>query len=521
MRKKLTIILVSCLVALALLIGSIIGIVYAVKHKKNNDGTGDNSTGNEPVVPPKTITAVQELNYNESNETILNPDQGFYTQLYSKLLNSDSRVDNLAANFLQPTQLYHLRVDLSAFSDTYVTDPNFSEDQNTPGDLSQSALDFLDNTLSTFNQNGRNAVVRFSYDTRFKKTDGTTAGYTAEPSDFNQILTHINQLAPILNKYPNTITALEAGLLGYWGEMTSGTKYGTTEYINQVIDAWLTKTNNIQVSVRTPAMIYNYINYKHGTSLNSSNVNTYTVESTSPAYRLGLFNDGFLSSENDLGTYLSNEEKEFIKNINSHLLFGGEIGETELSWEDRLYRQENGGLNSMQDMHLTYLSKEWWPTAVNYFNDTNYTGSDTVYNNPEQGIYTKLFNYIQNHMGYRFVLTNSEFSYLDNFSTFAVKLNITNKGFGHLKTAKNVKLIFVDENENKTEYNVGQFNGETEITYNANISNLANGNYRVYLCLYGNTLFNEANYCVRFANQGNGWSTFYKANLVGNLVVNK
>lgn len=124
-------------------------------------------------------------------------------------------------------------------------------------------------------------------------------------------------------------------------------------------------------------------------------------------------------------------------------------------------------------------------------------------------------------MGYRFVLTNSEFSYLDNFSTFAVKLNVTNKDFGHLKTAKNAKLIFVDENENKTEYNVGQFNGETEITYNANISNLTNGNYRVYLCLYGNTLFNEANYCVRFANQGNGWSSFYKANLVGNLVVNK
>ncbi|UKI50126.1 MAG: DUF4874 domain-containing protein [Clostridium sp.] len=41
-----------------------------------------------------------------------------------------------------------------------------------------------------------------------------------EPS-ISMMEAHIKQLAPILNKYENCITAIEAGMIGPWGEMHS------------------------------------------------------------------------------------------------------------------------------------------------------------------------------------------------------------------------------------------------------------------------------------------------------------
>ena len=56
----------------------------------------------------------QSLNYEESTNKINNPDQGFYHPIYVKLTEHSVTYNKNIVN--DTTQLYHLRVDISAFS---------------------------------------------------------------------------------------------------------------------------------------------------------------------------------------------------------------------------------------------------------------------------------------------------------------------------------------------------------------------------------------------------------------------
>ena len=73
--------------------------------------------------------------------------------------------------------------------------------------------------------------------------------------------------------------------------------------INALINAYLTETKNFPILVRTPDRIYKYLNIK------ISQIGSYKIKANSKAYRLGIFNDGYLGSETDTGTY-TNRKKE-------------------------------------------------------------------------------------------------------------------------------------------------------------------------------------------------------------------
>ena len=213
---------------------------------------------------------VQQLNYTESIESINNPDQGFYRPIYVKV--TESGVSYNKNVVTEATQLYHLRIDISAFSKAV----NGENDKP----LTQNSLDGLEELLSYIKGRDKNAVVRFAYDPSYG------GGINKEP-DLQTILRHIEQACTVLNGYRNTITAIEAGLIGPWGEMHSSA-IANAANITPVIEAFLSNTDGVPVLVRTPKMIYDYL----GITVND--IENYTVPATHKAYRLGLFNDGFL-----------------------------------------------------------------------------------------------------------------------------------------------------------------------------------------------------------------------------------
>lgn len=321
---------------------------------------------------------IQDLNYDENTERINNPDQGFYQHINVKVKKTGITYD--PSTIQKDVQLYHLRINIGDFSKTN----NRIKDK----ELTPPALIGIDMLLKSLSKHNKNAIIRFAYD-----FDGIKY---KEPNP-NMIVRHIEQFAPILEQYPDTITAVEFGLIGPWGEMHSS-NITSKENINKLLDTYLEHTSQFPILVRTPAVIYDYLD------ITLNDIDNYIISDKSNAYRIGLYNDGYLGSDTDLNTY-KNRSKEilWLTNQTSHLPYGGEVAIP----DSPLHNIENC-IPEMQELHLSYLNKSWNSEVIDKWKNTYYTpsiGKDTAY----YGM--SAYEYIENHLGYRFVLTNSVFEY--------------------------------------------------------------------------------------------------------------
>lgn len=430
---------------------------------------------------------VQALDYSESIATIHNPDQGFYSAACVQV--GQNTIADRTYIINNNYQLYHLRMDISEFSGVV----------NGEGDipLTTTALQNIDDMLKVYKNKEKNVIIRFAYDKNFAGTKNQ------EPST-EIMITHIKQLCPVLNKYSDTLTAVEVGMVGPWGEMHSS-QAANAQTISLLVDTFLNNTQTIPILVRTPKMIYNYL----GITIND--IDSTTIGNNDKAYRLGLFNDGYLGSSSDLGTY-TNREKEvaWISQQTEHLPFGGEVTVPSSSLHDI-----ETCLPEMYQINLSYLNYAWNDTVVqNKWKNSYYTkdcGTDNLYYGQSA------FTYIQNHFGYRLVLERSVFNYSSSFKDLNISLKIKNVGFGNLNRTKNLTLYFVDKNNNVSSVNIGTYDGQNEINLSTNL-NLENGEYNVYLSV--NTLIDDVPaYEIQFAN--NLWNNELSANLIGNININK
>ena len=439
----------------------------------------------KPVETLAPISFRQSLDYSEITDKINNPDQGFYRPIYVTV-----KEDGVTYNeniITEETQLYHLRTDISAFSAAN----NATADM----ELTEEALTGIDTLLSTLYEKEKSAIIRFVYD------PGLNGSSNKEPA-VDMIVTHITQLAPVLNKYPDTLTAIEVGLVGPWGEMHTST-IANAETIKTLIETFLTNTVDIPILVRTPKMIYNYL----GITIND--LAAYTISSDSKAYRLGLFNDGYLGSDSDLGTYSNREtEVNWLTQQTSHLPYGGEV----VIPESTLHNIKNC-LPEMFLLDLSYLNIEWNYEVIDKWEASTYTeasGEDSLY----YGM--TAFEYIQNHMGYRFVLKDSVFTYPEDLSSLKIDLTLQNVGFGNLNRQKQATILFENSDGTLIEADTSPYSGES--IYSISISKdildqLTTGTHKVYIKLHNG----NAKYNLHFAN--NLWNDTLQANHIGTITV--
>ena len=418
---------------------------------------------------------VQDLNYEESTEEISNPDQGFYRPVYVKINESGATYNKNLIN--SQTQLYHLRCDISAFS----AEVNNVADKP----LTDDALEGLDALLSFLKENDKNAIVRFAYDPGY-------IGSADKESALEIMLEHVESICFVLNRYVNTVTAIETGLIGPWGEMHTSAA-ANKAHITPLIDAFLTGAPEIPVLVRKSQMIYDYIN------VSDDGIEEISISPDEKAYRLGLYNDGYLGSENDLGTYRNRERDiNFLSAQNAHLPFGGEVAVP----DSPLHNIENC-LPEMNKIHLSYLNAEWDNRVIKKWKNTFYTEACGL----EKQYYGKTaFTYIQ----------NSVFTYSPSSEKLNVRLTLQNAGFGNLNRNKQAKLIFTD-GTGATAFiaELGEIAVKDEIELNVE-HGLQSGKYDVYLRIYGEELQGTPLYCARFANDGL-WNDALKANKIGSF----
>ena len=96
----------------------------------------------------------------------------------------------------------------------------------------------------------KNFVIRFCYDPR-------NGGNKDKEASMSTIETHIKHLSEIFNKHADTLTTIESGFLGPWGEMHSS-KIATEENKALVIKYWLENTKEIPIIARTPKAMFTY-----------------------------------------------------------------------------------------------------------------------------------------------------------------------------------------------------------------------------------------------------------------------
>ncbi len=412
-----------------------------------------------------------KIKYTESIETFANPDRGFYEPAY--IYTDQNQVGSVKKELLFSNSLIHLRIDLSMFSSKYNGSKDFL--------LTDKMLDSLDALFSTINQSGACVIVRFAYDNQY-------AGNVDMEPKLNVILKHIEQFSPIINKYKKMITAVECGLVGPWGEMHSS-KIATQETYNQIFTKYLTHLEpDVTLLVRRPEFIYKFY------GLNLKTLGAFNYENN----RIGCFNDGYLGSSTDLGTFENRElEIAFLEKVNTNKPYGGEV-----TVPDSAYNRLSWACQEMFKTNLTYLNLHWNDQVIQRWQETKYNLNDPLYANETE------FTYINNHLGYRLVCQELECS-IDK--TLDIKLSLKNVGFGEIFKEKQGYIIL----KSKTKQYVYKFayNNELLISESFDIQNIKFGNYSLYLVL-ADSFDQYATRGIRFANKD-----MYDENLQANKLL--
>jgi len=276
------------------------------------------------------------------------------------------------------------------------------------------ALLRLEKAIDFFNDKGKDIILRVAYDHEGK-------GMEKEPSTFKTVLKHAEQVACFVQEHRDKIFLYQGLLIGRWGEMHTS-KFTDTEKIkelNAVFEKYI--GNSVFRAVRKPIQ-WRMLRF-----------NPSLEEGVKPE-GLGIFNDGMFGSDSDLGTFDStnksdlswskawNREKEteFIGNIARTVPVGGEalFGEGFVTMNG-----PNRYIDELSMIRATYLNGHYDDKLIDYWKKNGING---------KGIWGKstFYEYIEAHLGYRFVIRGVEV--LKNGENLAVKVEIENCGFADI-----------------------------------------------------------------------------------------
>lgn len=305
----------------------------------------------------------------ETSEALHNPGCGWYhVYTFSIVRPHQEEVFYLAVGG-ESEQLVLLLIDIGAFQQQ---------------ELSAEALAYVERILRFFQENNKQMILRFVYDTEGKGTE-------REPQSISLVKRHMWQLGGIIQQYAEDILLMQGIFVGNWGEM-HGSKFLYQKAMVDLLNTLYQATEgSCHLAVRTPAQ---------WRSILSSAAAEPALEKI-----LTVFNDGIFGSFTDLGTYgMANRQEVGDLNPWSR--------EEELCWQSQWMRgKPNGGealwgnppvgyeqaAEEMQKMHLSYLN------SVHDSRQLDYWKEETV---KKRGCWNGLsgYAYIGRHLGYRFVI---------------------------------------------------------------------------------------------------------------------
>lgn len=410
-----------------------------------------------------TLTA-QTVTYQPSNTVISNPEKGFY--------HYTSTGSSGGYNLLNQSTVAGYRTNENI---TVIQRQFFLRDFITGIPITSTYLTNMQTDFNRIRNAGAKVIVRFTY---------TSSSATLYQPTKAQILTHIAQLAPVVNANKDVIVAIQAGFIGKYGEWyyTGSSEFGNADYTQYTVTQWANRKvvmdamiNSFDISI--PLQVrYVYAKQKmYG--------NTYVG-------RIGFYNDAFLANYGDSGTFLvsgaqgvpSAADVTYWQNATVNNLVSGETNMTNSARTDC-----SNALLEMDKFNWSLINKDYYPTVISNWQING------------------CFTTVQKSIGYDFRLNSS------NITNGILTINLGNYGYANVfkdrkaflvckNITTNVNYSFVIDGNVK---NIKTAN--YAITINLTLLTLPVGTYKLFLNLPDPFISNKL-YSIQTSNL-NTWTT--------------
>ncbi|MBP5266460.1 MAG: DUF4832 domain-containing protein [Lachnospiraceae bacterium] len=408
----------------------------------------------------------EKTTYTESASYLENPDCGWY-EIYGYEIGANPNLQKTIQDHMEgcdsSVRLVQIQINLAQYKDC---------------DVSKEGLQEIDEILTAWNGSGRRIILRFLY-------DWSGHGMESEPDTMEQILTHMHQVAGVVNAHKDAIYTMQGVFVGDVGEM-HGSKYLGTKELRTLVETMNREFDpQLFLALRTPEHVRLAL---HSNGEIASN-EAYNGSLNS---RLGFFNDGMMGSESDLGTYGDTslqldaefggkgtraEELEFQRKRCAYVPNGGEVV------LDNSYNDASNAYETLATMHVSYLNHLHHEEVLRKWKQSAYTGEEAAY----QGM--SAYDYIGTHLGYRYVLRDATESMEDYAKKqAALTLDIENVGFAPAYRKFDFQLIISPKEEPSTsvvlldwDYRTFAAGEQTQVSVPLDFSGYPKGTYDVYL----------------------------------------
>ncbi len=454
----------------------------------------------------------QSIDTTDVMATLDNFDRGFYTPQVLHLKPSGGKPIEKPNG-----KLLHLRAEISEFSSNAMlgVDTAGGKRDTVRGvsqDLTEDALNVLQQTLDNIRDYGGHVIVRICYDPWYNGRSNVTPAH-------EWVLKHVKQLAPVLSKNIDVIVALEMGMHGAYGEMHSDTSI-TYDRVAEAVNLMLRNTPpELKILTRTgnySAKVLGFDNWGVDFNIDGEKFAEIAKAKGYTMYRVGMFNDGYLGTQYDYGTWGADcktsicreEGVAWLEKYSINTPYGGEALTTASGYEV-INTPEFLAYEGFRT-HTSYLNIQWNNNLIDSWKKTPFKQKDFDYD-PTRVDSLSGFKYINDHLGYRFVLRESWLS--DTVGADGIlraKLRIQNVGFGNLTWNAPVRLAVLEDLEGSnldmcpmpTYYElpdidsrnirsrtisiaggdtVMTFDGNNEIEISTKLNKRGKGRYQVYL----------------------------------------
>lgn len=378
----------------------------------------DTESGSE--VDPGQEAGLKQVTLQEISGDVINPERGFY---YPYELKGTSNSLTASAVKSKRTQGHSVLYVQYVFKD-YMSK-----------DIPQSVLDNIQKDMDGLRGGGAKCVLRFCY----KQSDSESA----KPWDPEEkwVMRHIEQVKPILQKNEDVIMVFQAGYVGVWGEwyytdhfIMNPQSYEDYQPRRRVLEAMLAALpESRQVAVRTPDFKMNMYNIGLKDTLTAK-----TAHSGTTLSRIGGFNDCFMSSATDWGTYADENSRKFWGGDTRYTFMGGETCAVQENESGGAYCDCAPSIRDMENYHWTYLNISYNTDVLKKWKNGN------------------CYDEVKRRLGYRLVvdkLLHTEKPVAGE--PYSVVLYMRNAGFSAPQNPRDAKLVFVESSGKETKIDLG------------------------------------------------------------------
>jgi hypothetical protein len=364
----------------------------------------------------------------------------------------------------------------------------FLEDYLYTETLPNSLLEIIDNNLQDAKKLNIKIILRIKY----RDSDGVDPTHEIA-------LSHLNQLRSVLQANKETISVIQAGVIGRWGEWHGfSDEYALEapnhkEYRKEIVETLHSIFPDKYIQLRTPT----HKEYLYGSSTeykdkaDDAKITEDIAFSDDILAHIGQHDDCFLYNETNNGTYPSDEIsfwRDYVKNDSKYSPLGGET-----CGDNEAFTNCEYALNELKEMQYSYLNESYHPDVIQRWKD--------------EGCYET----IKLNLGYRIV---AEALYLNSSNDkLDIELELKNKGFAAPYTTPDITLILEDINGSKTynypldSYDIRKMYPDTTFTVSEYIT--TSGLNLDHYCLY--LQIGDTNSSIMFSNE-NMWSEEFQAN---------